>query len=595
MILAMFRLRSVPVKAVLCLSVLLCLAYGDILWDTCEGPADHPSIKEGNFFNLCIKDHVFKDETHAWTFTRSTISDTLFDGCAFQNTDAVTSNFTLTNWNTVEFLDCRFGAFNEEPMIFDKIGMSNVLFKDCIFHNTANLNFSQFQFNNVTFEGCQFQSDTNFELGEMNTVRFDDCQFQRSQSAMTRSGDDALRFRQITARDFLMIDSNVVNPLRLEGVAGADMAFNDTSINEFWCHSVPEKKDKTIKYYSGFNDTAFQAVTFSDNVNCDETTWKGFFMGNVTFNKNAYFQNSKILDLYWDEVEMVSKTKETLKLDFSKTYIKRRVLANTTILGTADFEDAIFETVFIENFNATKPNFEGAQFRNQEFVDGYCCSTVCVSLKCMCNITEPSGECPAGRSNVNVSATDGCFPAGATVKSYDGLVVRMEDLAIAEKIAIGGGEHSDVFFFGHRSSEHTSEFVSIQHSGSNGPLRISPNHYLYVDGKLRTARSVRPGHRLRGADGEDTLFVLNVKREELRGLYAPTSMHGELLVDGIVVSSYTDVMHPGLAHKLLHPLRLLYRYGFDSLVARFTALHERSFAHVPRALGIPHGPQAIEN
>lgn len=591
----MFLPRNVAVKAVLCLSVLVSLARADILWDTCEGPADHPSIKEGNYYNLCIQDHEFKNETHAWTFTRSSISDTIFESCAFQNTDAVTSNFTQTNWKNVEFLDCRFGAFSEEPMILDQIGMTNVLFKNCIFHNTANLNFSQFQFNNVTFEKCQFQSDTNFELGEMNTVLFDDCQFQRSQSAKTKSGDDALRFRQITARDFLMIDSHVVNPLRLEGVAGADMAFNDSTINEFWCHSVPEKKDKKIKYYSGFNDTAFQAVTFSDNVHCDQTTWKGFFMGNVTFNRNAYFQDSDMLDMYWDEVDMVSKTKESLELDFSNTYVKRRVLANTTIIGSANFEGATFETVYIENFNATKPNFEDSEFRDQEFVDGYCCSKVCVSLKCKCNVTDPSGECPAGNRDVNTSASAGCFPADATVKRYDGLVVSMEDLAISEKIAIGGGEHSDVFFFGHRSSEQTSEFVSIQHAGSDRSLRISPNHYLYVDGKLRTARSVRPGHRLRGADGEDTLFVLNVKREELRGLYAPTSMHGDLLVDGIVVSSYTDVMHPGFAHKLLHPLRLLYRYGFDSLVARFTALHERSFAHVLRALGIPHGPQAIEN
>ncbi|CDF37979.1 unnamed protein product [Chondrus crispus] len=318
-------------------------------------------------------------------------------------------------------------------------------------------------------------------------------------------------------------------------------------------------------------------------------------MGNVTFNRNADFSNSQILDLYWDEVNMESNTKEKLVLDFSNTYINRRVLANTTIVGKADFTDAIFETVYIENFNATQPRFAGAQFREQEFIDGYCCSRVCISLDCMCNVSQPSGECPAGRSNVNVSAPLTCFPADATVSRPDGLVVRMEDLQYADKVAVGDGSHSDVFFFGHRSPHPVSEFVSIHHAGSQTPLRLSPGHYLYVDGKLRTARSVRPGDRLRGADGEYDLFVLNVKRQQLRGLYAPTSVHGDLVVDGVMVSSYTDVMHPGLAHKLLHPLRLLYRYGLDAVVSRVTALHQTSFAHVPRAIGIPHGPQAVDN
>lgn len=586
---------SVIVRTAICL-VLFAVASADILWDTCVGPADHPSIKKGNYYNLCIQDHEFKDEKHAWTFTRSTISNTVFDGCAFQNTDATTSNFTETNWVDVEFNDCRFGSYTDQPMIFDRFEMTNVIFKDCIFHNTANLNFSRFQFNNVTFQGCQFQSDTNFELGEINSLTFDDCQFARSESHKTKSGTDALRFRELVLRDMLMIDSSVVNPLRFEGVSGADLAFNDTSMAEFWCHSEPVKKGQNleIKYRSEFNDSAFQAVSFSDNVKCSETSWKGIFMGNVTFNRNADFSKSDILDLYWDEVEMESETKESLLLDFSNAYIKRRVLANTTVVGAADFTESVFETVYIENFNASKPDFTDAEFREQEFVDGYCCSSVCVALQCICNVSEPSGECPSGKRSVNVSAPIACFPADATVSRHDGLIVRMEDLAMAEKIAVGGGEHSDVFFFGHRSSEQTSEFVSIQHAGSPKPLRISPSHYLYVDGKLRTARSVRRGDRLRGADGEYNLFVLNVKREVLRGLYAPTSMHGDLLVDGVVVSSYTDVMHPSLSHKLLHPLRLLYRYGLDSFVGGFTALHERSFAHVPRMLGIPHGPQAVE-
>lgn len=568
----------------------------DILWDTCEGKADHPSIKDGNYYNLCIIDEHFADETHAWTFINTTISSSSFDNCTFWNNREKTSTFTESNWNSVVFEGCRFGSYTEQPMLFDKLVMTDVHFRDCIFHNSANLNFTQFLFNNVTFTNTMFEGDANFELGEMNTVVFDNCKFQRSEAATTPSGDDAFRLKQVTARDFLLIDSNVVNPLRIEGVAAADMAFNDSTINEFWCHSIPdEKKQGEVKYFSGFNDTAFQAVTFKDNVNCDLTTWRGLFMANTTFNRNAYFQDSDILNLYWDEIDMQSITKESLELDFSKTRIVREVLANTSIEGMANFEEAQIETLFVHNFMATKSNFKDTMFTNQEYIDGHCCSTACESLECKCNVSEPSGECSPGGRSVNVSAPVACFPADATVSRHDGLVVRMEDLAFAEKIATGAGQHSDVYFFSHRNADEMSEYVSIKHTGSETLLRLSPGHYLYVDGNLRTARTVRTGQRLRDANGKDMLVVIGVNREQHRGVYAPTSMHGDLVVDGVVVSSYTDVMHPGLSHKLLYPLRLLYRYGFDRMVSQMTMLHERSLAYIPRTLRIPRGPDVIEN
>lgn len=568
----------------------------DVLWSTCEGKADNPNSKDGSYYHLCIIDEHFSGETHAWTFFNSTISSSSFDNCTFWNDRQKTSTFTESNWNSVVFEGCRFGSYTEEPMLFDSITMTDVHFRSCIFHNSANLNFTKFLFNNVTFTDTIFEGDANFELGEMNTVAFDNCRFQRSEAATTPSGDDAFRLREITARGFLLIDSHVVNPLRIEAVSAADMAFNDSTINEFWCHSLPdEKKQGEIKYYSGFNDTAFQAVTFKDNVNCDVTTWRGLFMANVTFNRNAYFQDSNILNLYWDEIDMHSVTKESLELDFSNTKILREVLANTTITGAANFEEAQIETLFVNNFVATKPNFKDTMFINQEFIDGHCCSIVCKSLGCKCNVSEPSGECPSGRSDVNTSVLSSCFPADATVSRQDGLVVRMEDLAFAEKIATGADQHSDVYFFGHRNANEVSEYVSIKHTGSETPLRLSPGHYLYVDGNLRTARTVKTGHRLRGANGKDLLVVISVNREQHRGMYAPTSLHGDLVVDGVMVSSYTDVMHPRLSHKLLSPLRLLYRYGFDRVVSRMTMLHEKSFAHVPRTLRIPRGPDVIEN
>ncbi|PXF45747.1 Desert hedgehog protein B [Gracilariopsis chorda] len=575
------------------------LACADILWDKCVGEADFPDIKEGNYFNLCIKEHEFKDEKWAWTLTKTNVIDTVFDGCFFENTRQKTSNFTEASWQNVMFKDCRFSSFTDLPMVFDHTVLTNVQFVGCTFHSSTDIVFREFEFNNVSFTDCDFQGDTNFTLGQINEISILNSRFKRSESATTPSGNDAFRLHQLNLRNMLIKDSEFINPVRFEGVSAADVSINDTSISKMYCHSLEEstqfQSQPQIKHFSNFNDTAFAGVDFNDKLLCDQTSWRGMFMVNVTFWDDASFAKSDVLDLYWDGVRMKSRDGAQSELDFSDSSITRRVLANTTIEGISNFRKTIFETVRVQNLDAgTKPIFNDAEFR-QEYIDGVCCTKACKSLKCKCNITDVSGVCPIGKSDVNTSAIDTCFPASAAVRRHDGAVLTMEQLAVAERIAVGAGQHSDLFFFGHRAPHAVSEFVSIRHGASDKPLRISPQHYLYVNGKLGTAKTVRVGDRLRGADGVDNVLVTAVDREAHRGLYAPTSMHGDLLVDDIVVSSYTSALPPHLAHKLLHPLRLLYRYAPTSLVKRFTLFHEQSWEGVARMLRLPRGGDVIED
>lgn len=571
-------------------------ARADIFWDDCTSTSDHPGIATGDFYNLCLIDHIFKGENWSWKFTKAEIRGTKFVDCLFTNQPYAPNNFTEASWTNVEFDSCLFGTIDEynKGIVFDRTGMTNVEFKNCVFDHSVHLLFSEFSMNNVSFTNCTFRGDTMFTLGEMTRVSVIDSRVRRSDVAEITSGEDSFTFRQVTMNGFQVLGSDFVPPLRFEGVNGAKVAVNETTINKLWCHSPPDaEKENRIEFPSIFNDSIMDTVSFDEAVKCDTTTWRNLFMANITFFSDADFSKSRFEPVTWDTVKMVSRTRDCHTLNFTYSQLLGRIFANTSVDCHADFESSYFEYVYVRNFYAAQPNFQNALF-NQEYIDGQCCSVACAPLGCMCNVTLPSGNCPAGRSNVNVSAVEeSCFPASASVMSANGVVVRMEDLEFRDRVTIGNGATSDIYFFGHRDPEVVSNFISITHSGSVKPLRLSPSHYLYVNGNLQTAETVQRGDELRAADGADKLVVKEVRVEKHRGLYAPTSIHGDLVVDGVTVSSYTSAVHPRVSHTLLYPLRTLYRNGLHSIVERFSVFERRSWATVARSIGFTRGPPVV--
>ncbi|KAI0561486.1 hypothetical protein FGB62_81g07 [Gracilaria domingensis] len=150
-----------------------------------------------------------------------------------------------------------------------------------------------------------------------------------------------------------------------------------------------------------------------------------------------------------------------------------------------------------------------------------------------------------------------CFPASATVTTMEGESVRMADLQPGEHVHHDEhGASSRVFFFTHRTSKPELWFYRIS-TASGHAVTMTGKHYLYANGRLTAAHAVKIGHLLRTKAGESA--VTSVQRVKDTGLFAPHSMHGDLLVDGIVVSSYSRTVEPRLAHALLMPLRWLAR------------------------------------
>ncbi|KAK1865619.1 hypothetical protein I4F81_008148 [Pyropia yezoensis] len=153
-----------------------------------------------------------------------------------------------------------------------------------------------------------------------------------------------------------------------------------------------------------------------------------------------------------------------------------------------------------------------------------------------------------------------CFPASARVAVAGGRTKRMDEVTTGDDLAVTHTTSSRVFGWSHRVAARTTTFVALTAAHEAAPLLLSPSHYLYVNGRLAAASTVAVGDALTTASGAPAA-VTAVGRVAAAGLYAPHTLHGELVVGGVRVSSYTQAVHPAVAHALLAPVRAAFRWG----------------------------------
>ncbi|PXF43792.1 Desert hedgehog protein B [Gracilariopsis chorda] len=156
-----------------------------------------------------------------------------------------------------------------------------------------------------------------------------------------------------------------------------------------------------------------------------------------------------------------------------------------------------------------------------------------------------------------------CFPAAATVTLEDGSAKRMDALHVGDSVLVstneqGGPVYSHIFMFSHQDRSTISSFVSIETSHGQ-TLQVSPGHFVYIDGRLSPAREVRVGDVLTSHVGrEQVIRARSVSTLRARGLYNPQTIHGDLVVNGVQVSTYTTAVKPVAATALMAPIRAAY-------------------------------------
>lgn len=155
-----------------------------------------------------------------------------------------------------------------------------------------------------------------------------------------------------------------------------------------------------------------------------------------------------------------------------------------------------------------------------------------------------------------------CFPAAARVTLADGTAIGVDVLARGHTVRVGGGgaATSEVFLFSHKVAGGDHPYTRLVTPA--GSLTASAGHYVYANGALKAAGAVVVGDTLETAAG-DAVPVTAVTTVRAAGLYAPHTLHGDVVVDGFRVSTYTTAVAPAVAHALLAPVRAAYRAGVD--------------------------------
>lgn len=173
--------------------------------------------------------------------------------------------------------------------------------------------------------------------------------------------------------------------------------------------------------------------------------------------------------------------------------------------------------------------------------------------------TEEDIEASNGPDGSEINGGQTCFPASARVTLENGRSVSMAELRIGDRVYVGGGRFSPVTLFTHRDPTVQTTFV-VARTANGATLRVTPGHFVYVNGKLKPMREILVGDSLVvqghfSDGGSNGSVVVEVKTSWDSGIYNPQTKAGYIFVDNVKASCYTEAVRLETAHSLLTPIR----------------------------------------
>lgn len=119
---------------------------------------------------------------------------------------------------------------------------------------------------------------------------------------------------------------------------------------------------------------------------------------------------------------------------------------------------------------------------------------------------------------------------------------------------------SEVFAFTHSDAGAVHSFTQIT-TETNRTVELTSGHFIYANGKAVPAGAVREGQWVMDAVAGKKVRVGRVQNVRRRGLYNPQTYHGNVVVNGVVATTYSSAFNDmETAHALLAPVRFLQRF-----------------------------------
>jgi hypothetical protein len=148
-----------------------------------------------------------------------------------------------------------------------------------------------------------------------------------------------------------------------------------------------------------------------------------------------------------------------------------------------------------------------------------------------------------------------CFSPLNTVEVLGKGLVAIGSLRIGDYVRASGGKYSRVYSFSHLDRELQGDYLQIHTKGLETPLEISPEHMVFIENIALRASQVKVGDKLSES------YVTKVIRVNRRGAYAPVTESGDLVVSGVLVSSYVALLDnsPINQHTAAHAVFALHR------------------------------------
>jgi hypothetical protein len=154
----------------------------------------------------------------------------------------------------------------------------------------------------------------------------------------------------------------------------------------------------------------------------------------------------------------------------------------------------------------------------------------------------------------------GCFSGENEIEILGKGTVKMETLKIGDYVRTARGQFSQVYSFGHLHKEVETNFLQIisEHDREN-PLEITFDHMVFVEsGDVVRASEVKVGDQLLGRNYK----VAEIRSVKRHGVYAPVTFTGDIIVSGVVASSYVSIwenISPRIVNTASHTLMGLHR------------------------------------